>query len=110
MFIVGNGRVITRTKTQPFIDDGAVIIDGNVILEVGHSSLKEKYPDAEFIDAKGGVIMPAFINAYEHIYSALARCLSINGYNPKSFLEILDGQWWNIDRHLDSELTKLSAL
>ena len=110
MLLVGNGRVITRSEKQPFIVDGAVVIDGNMILDVGSSSLREKYPDAEFIDAHGGVIMPAFINAHEHIYSALARGLSINGYNPKSFLEILDGQWWNIDRHLDNELTKLSAL
>ena len=110
MLLVGNGRVITRSEKQPFIVDGAVVIDGKKIREVGSSSLREKYPDAEFIDAHGGVIMPAFINAHEHIYSALAHGLSINGYNPKSFLEILDGQWWNIDRHLDNELTKLSAL
>ena len=44
--------------------------------------------------------MPAFINVHEHIYSAFARGLSINGYNPKGFLDILDGQWWTIDRHL----------
>lgn len=110
MLIVGNGKVITRTSSSPFIEDGAVIIDGNNILEVGDSSLREKYKDAQFIDAKGGIIMPAFINAHEHIYSALARGFSIKGYNPKSFLEILDGQWWNIDRHLNNRLTKLCAL
>lgn len=111
MIIVGNGKVITRNSEQPFIENGAVVLDGNTILELGTcSEIKAKYPDAEFIDAKGGVIMPAFINAHEHIYSALARGLSIKGYNPKGFLDILDGQWWTIDRHLDNELTKLSAL
>ena len=68
------------------------------------------YPDAEFIDAKGGVIMPAFINTHEHIYSAMARGLSINGYNPQGFLDILDGMWWTIDRHLTLEQTRQSAL
>ena len=53
--------------------------------------------------------MPAFINVHEHIYSAFARGLSVNGYNPKGFLDILDGMWWNIDRHLTLEQTKLSA-
>ena len=72
-------------------------------------TLKKKYADAEFIDAKGGVIHPAFINTHEHIYSALARGLSIKGYAPNGFLEILDGLWWTIDRNLDNDLTKLSA-
>ena len=54
--------------------------------------------------------MPAFINTHEHIYSAMARGLSIKGYNPKGFLDILDGQWWTIDRHLTLEQTKYSAV
>ena len=61
------------------------------------------------MDAKGGVIMPAFINTHEHIYSAMARGLSIKGYDPKGFLEILDGMWWTIDRHLTNEATRQSA-
>ena len=53
--------------------------------------------------------MPAFINAHEHIYSAMARGLSIKGYDPKGFLDILDGMWWTIDRHLTNEQTRQSA-
>ena len=53
--------------------------------------------------------MPAFINAHEHIYSSFARGLSIKGYNPQGFLDILDGQWWTIDRHLTNEQTRQSA-
>ena len=58
------------------------------------AELKKEFPDAEYVDAKGGVIMPAFINAHEHIYSAFARGLSIDGYDPHGFLDILDGMWW----------------
>ena len=54
--------------------------------------------------------MPAFINTHEHIYSAMARGLSIKGYSPKGFLDILDGQWWTIDRHLTLEQTRYSAV
>lgn len=111
MILVGNGRLITRDSDNPFYESGAVAIEGSSILEVGeYSVLKEKYKDAEFIDAKSNVIMPAFVNMHEHIYSAFARGLSINGYNPKGFLEILDGLWWTIDRNLDNELTRLSAV
>lgn len=111
MLLVGNGRLLTREGTHPFYENGAVVIDGEVIRETGELSLlKKKYPEAEFIDAKGGVIMPALINTHEHIYSAFARGLSVKGYHPKGFLDILDGMWWNIDRHLTLEQVRLSAL
>lgn len=110
MFLIGNGRLFTRDEKNSFFENGAVVWKDNTIVEVGDfETLKKKYADAEFIDAKGGVIHPAFINTHEHIYSALARGLSIKGYAPNGFLEILDGLWWTIDRNLDNDLTKLSA-
>ena len=110
MYILANGRLITRDSALPYLQDGGVVIDGTKILEVGATAdLKAKYPQAEFIDAKGGVIMPGLVNAHTHIYSALARGLSINGFNPTNFFEVLDGQWWYIDRHLTLKGTRASA-
>lgn len=111
MLVIGNGKLFTRNDEMPFVENGAVAIEGTKIAAVGETEvIKKQYGDAEFIDAKGGVIMPAFINTHEHIYSAMARGLSIKGYNPKEFLDILDGQWWTIDRHLTLEQTKYSAV
>lgn len=110
MLLIGNGRVITRDSDNPYFEKGAVVIDGEVIKEVGEESqLKSKYPDAEYVDAQGGVIMPGLINAHTHIYSGLARGLAIDGNNPTNFLEILEGMWWNIDRHLTMDGTRASA-
>ncbi|MBR0468838.1 MAG: putative aminohydrolase SsnA [Mogibacterium sp.] len=110
MLLVGNGQLITRDPEFPYLKDGAVVIDGEVIKDVGSlADMKAAYPDAEFIDAKGGVIMPGLINAHTHIYSGLARGLSIEGHNPTNFFEILEGMWWNIDRHLTIDGTKASA-
>ncbi len=111
MILIGNGKVITRNMEIPFIENGAVLVAGTRILKVGNlEDLKNKHADAEFVDAKGGLIMPGLINTHNHIYSAMARGLSINGYNPKGFLDILDGLWWNIDRHLTLLQTKQSAI
>ena len=111
MLVIGNGKLFTRNDEMPFVENGAVAIEGTKIAAVGETeAIQKQYGDAEFIDAKGGVIMPAFINTHEHIYSAMARGLSIKGYNPKGFLDILDGQWWTIDRHLTLEQTKYSAV
>lgn len=109
--LVGNGRVVTRDNNNPFLESGAVLIDGRTISKVGDlGTLKAENPDARFVDAKGGVIMPGLINCHEHIYSAMARGLSIKGYNPKGFLDILDGMWWTLDRKLDLDSVKQSAV
>ena len=111
MLILGNGRLVTRDEKNPYLENGAVAIEGTTIVKVGNpEDVKAAYPNAEFIDAKGKVIMPAFINAHEHIYSSFARGLAINGYNPNGFLDILDGMWWTIDRNLTLEDTYLSAM
>lgn len=111
MILLANGKLITRDPDGVgYLSDGGVVTDGGTIVEVGATAgLKAKYPQAEFVDARGGVIMPGLINAHTHIYSALARGLSINGYAPTNFYEVLDGQWWYIDRNLDLEATRASA-
>jgi putative selenium metabolism protein SsnA len=110
MLLVGNGRVVTRDEANPFVEDGAVAIEGSRIVEVGkYDALRAKYPQAELIDARGGLVMPGLINCHTHIYSGLARGLSIKGCNPTNFLENLEQQWWNIDRHLTLDGTRACA-
>ena len=111
MLIIGNGRIITRDVKNPYLENGAVAMEDGVIKKIlTTSEMKKTYPDAEYIDARGGVIMPAFINAHEHIYSSFARGLNIKGYDPHGFLEILDGMWWTIDRNLTLNDVYLSAM
>lgn len=111
MLLVGNGKVVTRGENHHIIENGCVAIDGGLIAAVGATSdLKGKYPDAEWIDVKGGLIMPGLINAHNHIYSAMSRGIAIKGYDPHGFLEILDGMWWTIDRNLLLKDTRYSAL
>ncbi len=110
MYLIGNGRVITRDPAQPYLEDGGVVTSGERIVAVGEiGQLRARFSQSTFIDAHGGVIMPAFINAHTHIYSGLARGLSIKGYHPTNFYEILDGMWWKIDRHLTLQGTRYSA-
>ena len=69
MTLITNGRLITRDPNAcGYYERGAVAYEGKKIVEVGEeSALRAKYPSAEVIDAKGGVIMPALINAHTHI-------------------------------------------
>lgn len=111
MLLIGNGIIYTGPKEGKIIEDGGILISENRIQKIAKASqLRKEYPQAEYIDAEGMLIMPGFINAHEHIYSAFARGLSIPGNHPQGFLEILDGTWWKIDRNLTLDQVYYSAV
>ena len=108
--LVGNGKTVTRDPERPYLAEGCVYMEDGIIRDVGETAaLRGKYPKAEWMDAGGRVIMPGLINTHHHIYSAFARGLSIGGYKPKSFVDILEGMWWKIDRLLTLEDCRYSA-
>lgn len=108
--IIGNGKIITNDSVNPYFENGAILIEDNVIKDVGNSGdIKIKYPQEEFIDVKDRVIMPGMICAHSHIYSAYARGMSVS--KPTSdFYTILENLWWSLDRKLTLEDVKLNAL
>lgn len=60
-------------------------------------------------DAKGAVATIPMINFHEHIYSRLAKGLSIKG-STENFHKILKNLWWKLDLVLDEEMNRASAL
>lgn len=110
MLLIGNGTVVTRDLENPLLEDGCICILEDKILELGSTSeLKQKYPNAKWIDAKKGLIMPGLINTHNHIYSAFARGVSLDGPPSENFLQVLENMWWRIDRQLTLEDTTYSA-
>jgi len=108
---IGNGTVITLGEKNRVIHGGAVLVKGGVIEAVGiTAALKRRARGAAFIDAKGGVIMPGFINTHMHLYSTFARGLSPKQPPPVKFVEILERLWWPLDRALNRDDIAYSAL
>ncbi len=103
MKIIGNASILTLGK-KGFINDGAILIDGEVIKQISTTEdLKNKFPDAEFIDAKHRLVMPGFLNAHMHLYSTFARGMALKGEPPKTFGEILKRLWWKLDKNLTNK-------
>jgi putative selenium metabolism protein SsnA len=101
MLIIGNGKIVTRDNASPFIENGGVVVDGTTIKETGETTvLRAKYPQAEFLDAKGKLVMPGFINAHMHYYSTFARGIALGGKPATTFGEVLSGLWWRLDKQL----------
>ncbi len=109
--LITHATLVTWGDSTDVIEDGALLIEGGVIRAVGPSSdLLAQHPDAERLDAHGQLAMPGGICAHTHFYGAYARGLAIPGPGPKNFPEILQRLWWPLDKSLDEESVRFSAL
>jgi len=108
--LVGNGTVVTLDTQNLLIENGAVLVRGGRIAAIDKDTrLRQQYPEAEYIDANGGLIMPGFLCSHTHFYGAFARGLAIPGDPPRNFPEILERLWWRLDKLLTLEDTRASA-
>ncbi|GAA0747067.1 putative aminohydrolase SsnA [Clostridium oceanicum] len=111
MLLIGNGKVITRDDSRPIIDNGCVAIEENKIVDIGLTeAIKDKYKDCKFIDAKGKLIMPGFINTHMHYYSTFGRGINNDSPRAKGLTDILKGLWWRLDKVLTLEDVYYSAM
>lgn len=108
--ILTGGTVVTRDSSNQVIPEGAVVCRKNKIIEVGKASdISKKYKDAEYIYAKGGLIMPGFINPHAHSYCALLRGCNMGGFVPVDFMDNLKNKWWYADSRLTLEQCRQTA-
>ena len=77
-----------------------------------HSEMPDKnnLKNYEIIDCNGMLVTKSFAIAHHHAYSALARGMPPPKKTPHNFLEILKYIWWNIDKKLDKDMIRASAL
>ncbi|MEN9564004.1 MAG: Chlorohydrolase/aminohydrolase [Chloroflexota bacterium] len=109
--LITNANIITWENPNRILTNHAVLIEGDRIKEVGTTkSLTAKHPKAKSFDARGQYLMPGGICAHTHFYGAFARGMAIPGAAPKDFPEILKKLWWPLDRSLDAEGVRYSAL
>jgi len=57
-----------------------------------------------------GATSAGLVNAHHHLYSTLARGMPAPSRTPTTFPEILELVWWRLDRALDLEIVRASAL
>ncbi len=85
-------------------------------LRLAHGRIVERGPalparaDEEILDLRGALVLPGFVDAHTHLYSALARGMPAPEAAPRTFVEILQRVWWRLDRALDADSVRLSAL
>ncbi len=88
MILIKNATILTQNKKRQIIKNGAVIIGGDKILEIGvRREIEKLYKKKarKIIDGEGKVIMPGLINTHTHLAMTLLR-----GYADDLPLE----KWW----------------
>src|SRR5713226_7561720 len=108
--LIGNGTVVTLGVQNQLIEKGAVLIrDGRIGAIDRDTTMRQQYPDVEYVDANDGLIIPGFLCAHTHFYGAFARGMAIPGEPPRNFPEILERLWWRLDKLLTLEDIRASA-
>ncbi len=109
--LITNANLITWESPNQVLQNHAIYIESDRIKEISTTKrLTAKYPKVKTTDANGQYVMPGNICAHTHFYGAFARGMAIPGPAPKDFPEILQKLWWPLDRSLDAEAVRYSAL
>jgi cytosine/adenosine deaminase-related metal-dependent hydrolase len=94
-------------------------IPSNLLIHEGENGGMEFYNDIASIpekdshdiyDCKGKYATKSFAIGHHHIYSALSRGMPVSHQLPANFREILEFIWWKLDKRLDSEMIRASAM
>ena len=109
--LITNGTLATFGEKGELIYDGALLVQGDHIAAMGKTwELRKKYPDEETLDACGKLVMPGMICAHTHFYGAFARGMALKTEAPANFPQILEYLWWRLDKALNPDDVRSSAL
>jgi len=96
--------------------EGGLLVDpagGRVeagTLAVADGRIVRAVAEGERVDVSGCLVLPGNVCVHHHLYSTLARGMPGPAEPPRSFPEILERIWWRLDRALEPESIRLSAL
>jgi putative selenium metabolism protein SsnA len=107
-----NCLLLTMEEGFPVYSKGAILWnDQGIIIEAGaENEIKTPDEDVEYSDARGKLIMPGMVCGHGHLYSFLARGIALKDAPPENFQQILERLWWRLDKALDRDSVKYSAL
>ena len=101
------GQVFTQDKDNRVIDDGAVAITGNMIIEVGaRAELLARYPETSRIVEEYGLIMPGLVNTHTHAAMSCFRGLA----DDLPLMTWLQEYIFPIESNLTAEIVYQSSL
>lgn len=103
-----NAQIVTLDAEQRQWNDGALLIDGDRIVSIGHSRdlLAQAAPDVQRIDLRGRIVLPGLINTHVHTSQQLGRGLA----DDVDLLVWLRERVWPYENNLTEDDSYVSSL
>jgi putative selenium metabolism protein SsnA len=98
--ILTGGVVVTSLDPVRVTEAEVHVVDGRIAADGG----------GDRRDCSGCLVLPGNVCAHTHLYSALARGMPYRLEPPENFVQILQRVWWRLDRALDEDSVRASAL
>jgi putative selenium metabolism protein SsnA len=109
--LIVNATLVTWEKPNRVLPGWALYLADGKIADLGpDATLRERYPNAPLLDAHGQLVLPGNICAHTHFYGTFSRGMAIPGDAPANFAQILEKLWWPLDKSLNEEDIRYSAL
>lgn len=75
--LYAHATIITVNASRDIYKDGAILVQGSRIADIGKfSDLVAKYPDEEYMDFTGRIVIPGLISTHMHTAQTLLRGMS----------------------------------
>ncbi|MDH5702689.1 MAG: amidohydrolase family protein [Aigarchaeota archaeon] len=109
--LIKGGLVATMNPQRRVIEDGAVAVDGERIVDIGLTKDIEAKHNADIlVEAQGKIVLPGIVCAHTHLYGALLRGAPLKIKPPGDFIQALHRVWWPCDEALTERDAYASAL
>ena len=108
--IIGADWAVTAALDEPRRRWAVRVADGLIDDSGPAAELRARYPDDEFCDGSGCVLLPGFVNAHVHLYGVLAHGVPAPTVPVADFWGFLDDYWWPlVENALDHEMVAAAA-
>jgi len=99
--LIKNANIISFGHDSFLKENQSVYINDGLIQDIYDDDSKI-YQAEQVIEAKGKYLMPGFVNAHTHAYSALVRGFG-KAKEAMDFQQQLENLWWKLDKTLSLE-------
>jgi len=109
--LITNGKIVIWGDKPEIVEGQALHLQDGLIESLADTNaLVQAHPEEEILDADGQLVMAGNICAHTHFYGAFSRGMAVPGEAPADFSAILSSLWWKLDKALDEEGVRYSAL